>query len=101
MTSVKKLKKKTKTKVSIFVNKMLLLLFSCQVISNSFATPWTVVHQVPLSMGFHRQEYWSRLPFPSPGDLPNPGTEPTSLVSPALQVDSLPLSHQGRPQQNV
>ena len=54
-----------------------------------FATPWTVACQVPLSMGLPRQEYWSGLPFPSPGDLPDPGTE---LVSLALQVDSLPLS---------
>ena len=43
-----------------------------------FATPWTVAHQVPLSMGFSRQEYWSGLPFPSPGDLPDPGIEPRS-----------------------
>ena len=50
------------------------------------ATSWTVVYQAPLSMGFSRQEYWSRLPFPSPGDLPNPGIEPGS---PALQADSL------------
>ena len=48
------------------------------------ATPWTVAHQAPLSMGFSSQEYWSRLPSPSPGDLPNPGVEPTSLASPAL-----------------
>ena len=41
-------------------------------------TPWTVARQAPLSMRFPRQEYWSGLPFPSPGDLPNPGTEPTS-----------------------
>ena len=41
-----------------------------------FVTPWTVVHQAPLSMGFPRQEYWSGLPFPSPGDLPGPGIEP-------------------------
>ena len=46
-----------------------------------FATPWTVAHQVPLSMGFPRQEYWGMLPFPPPGDLPNPEIE---LVSPAL-----------------
>ena len=47
--------------------------------SNSFATPCTVVaRQAPLSMGFLRQEYWSGLPFPSPGDLPDPGNEPTS-----------------------
>ena len=52
-----------------------------------FATPWTVAHQAPLSMGFSRQEYWSGLPFPSPGDLPNPGIE---LGSPALQADSSP-----------
>ena len=49
-----------------------------------FATPWRVTCQAPLSMGFPRQEYWSGLPFPSPGDLPNPGIEPTSLRSPAL-----------------
>ena len=53
-----------------------------------FATPWTVAHQVPLSMGLSRQEYWSGLLFPPPGDLPDPGIEPTSPVSPA---DSLPL----------
>ena len=49
-----------------------------------FVTPWTVARQAPLSMGFSRQEYWSGLPCPPPGDLPNPGMEPTSLVSPAL-----------------
>ena len=48
--------------------------------------PWTVARQAPLSMGFPRQEYWSGWPFPSPGDLPNPGIEPES---PALQADSL------------
>ena len=53
-----------------------------------------VARQAPLSMGFSRQEYWSGLPFPPPGDLPDPGIEPTS---PALQADSLPLSHWGRP----
>ena len=62
--------------------------------SDSFATPWTAVLQAPLSMGFFRQEYWSGLPFPSPGDLPDPGIEPTSS---ALQTDSLPLNHQGSP----
>ena len=49
-----------------------------------FATPLTVACQASLSMGFPRQEYWSGLPFPPPGDLPHPGTEPTSLSSPAL-----------------
>ena len=53
----------------------------------SFAIPWTVAHQAPLSMGFSRQEYWRGLPFPSPGDLPHPGIE---TGSPALQADSLP-----------
>ena len=48
--------------------------------SNSFATPGTVALQAPLSMDFSRPEYWSGLPFPSPGDLPNPGTEPTSVT---------------------
>ena len=50
-----------------------------------FTTPWTAAHQAPLSMGFSRQEYWSGLPFPSPGDLPDPGIEPRSL---ALQADA-------------
>ena len=49
-----------------------------------FMTPWTVVFQAPLCMKFSRQEYWSGLPFPTPGDLPDPGIKPTSLVSPAL-----------------
>ena len=49
-----------------------------------FATPWTVARQAPLSMGFSRQEYWSGLPFPPPEDLPDPGIEPVSPVSPAL-----------------
>ena len=48
------------------------------------ATPWTVAHQGPLSMGFSRQKYWSELPFLSPGYLPDPGIEPTSLAPPAL-----------------
>ena len=55
--------------------------FSCVQL---FATLWTVAHQAPLSMGFFRQEYWSGLPCPPPGDLPNPGIEPTVLMSPAL-----------------
>ena len=57
-----------------------------------FATPWTVAHQAPPSMEFSRQEYWSGLPFPSPGDLPDPGTEPRS---PALQADALPSEPPG------
>ena len=58
----------------------------------------TVAHQALVSMGFSRQEYWSGLPFPSPGDLSDPGIKPTS---PALQVDSLPLSHWGSPYQKI
>ena len=58
-----------------------------------FVTPWTVAHQAPLSMGFSRQEYWSGLPRPPPGDLPDRALESASPVSPALQADSLPLSH--------
>ena len=58
-----------------------MFLFSCSVISNTFATPWTVALQAPLSMEFFRQEYWSGLSFPSPGDLPDPGMD---RVSPTL-----------------
>ena len=65
--------------------------------SNSFASPWTVARQAPLSMGFPRQEYWSGLPFPSLGDLPEPGIEPVSPASLALPADSLLLSQQGSP----
>ena len=49
-----------------------------------FATLWTIAHHAPPSMGFSKQEYWSRLSCPPPGSLPNPGTEPMSLISPAL-----------------
>ena len=63
-------------------------------LSPTLEAPWTIAHQAPLSMGFSRQEYWSGLPFPTLGDLPNPGFEPKSL---ALQADSLPLSHQRIP----
>ena len=58
------------------------------------ATPWTVARQAPLSMGFSRQEYWSGWPFPSPGDLPDPGIEPRS---PALQADALTSGPPGKP----
>ena len=71
-----------------------MLLFSRSVMPNSFETLWTVAHQAPLSMGFLRQKYWGGLPFPSPGDLPDPGLEP---MSPALQVDSLPAEPQEKP----
>ena len=61
--------------------------------SNSFVTQWTVAHQAPLSMELSRQEYWSGLPFPFPGDLPDPGIEPDlSLLY--LQADSLQVSHE-------
>ena len=59
-----------------------------------FATPWTVAYQAPLSMEFSRQEYWSGLPFPSSGDLPDPGIEPRS---PVLQADVLPSEPPGKP----
>ena len=58
------------------------------------AIPWTVAHQAPLSMELFRHEYWSEVPFPSPGDLPDPGIE---LGSPALQTDSLLSELPGKP----
>ena len=58
-----------------------------------FATPWTVAYQAPQPMEFSRQEYWSGLLFPSPGDLPDPGIEPRS---PALQADALPSEPPGK-----
>ena len=66
-----------------------------------FVIPWTVALQAPLSMGFPRQEYWSGLPFPPTGNLPDPGIKPTSAASPTLQADSLPLSHRRSPLSEV
>ena len=72
--------------------------YQCNVSSLScvqlFVTPWTVAYQAPPSMEFSRQEYWSGVPFPSPGDLPDPGIEPGS---PALQADALPSKPPGTP----
>ena len=70
-------------------------MFSLSIMSDSFATPWTVAHKAPLSMGFPRQEFWSELPCP--GDLPDPGIEPWS---PALQADSLPIEPPWKPQES-
>ena len=60
----------------------------------TLANPWTVAHQAPLSIGFSLQEYWSGLPLPSPGDLPDPGIKPGP---PELQADSLPTELPGKP----
>ena len=62
-----------------------------------FGTSWTVARQAPLSMGFSRQEYWSGLPCPPPGDIPDLEIEPAPLVSPTLQADSLLLESLGKP----
>ena len=69
----------------------------CELLSSVqfFVSPWTVACQAPLSMEFSKQEYWSGLPFPAPGDLPHPGIKPRS---PALQADSLPSEPPGKPQ---
>ena len=61
-----------------------------------FMTPWTRAHQAPLSMKFSGQDYWSGLPFPSPGDLLNPGIK---FMSPTLQADSLPSEPPGKPKE--
>ena len=63
--------------------------------------PMDAVYQAPLSLGFSRQEYWSGLPFPSPGDLPNIGIKPAFPVSPPLQVDSLLTEPSGKPSNSV
>ena len=62
-----------------------------------FATPWTVACQAPLSLGFPRQEYWSRLPFPSPGDFPTQGRVPESLLSPTLAGKFFTTESPGKP----
>ena len=63
----------------------------------TLVTPWTVARQAPLSMGFSRQEYWTGLPFPPPGNLPNPGIEPVSLASPALASGFFTTAPPGSP----
>ena len=78
-------------KLCVYVYK----LFSCVQL---FVTSWTIACQAPLSMEFSRQEYWSGLPFPSPGDLSNPGIE---SVSPVLQVDSLTTKPPGKPRPKI
>ena len=80
--------------VGFYFRACVLSRFSCVWL---FATLWTVARQAPLSMGFSRQEYWSGLPCPPPGDLPDPGIEPEFPVAPTLQVDSVPLNHWGSP----
>ena len=67
---------------------------SCSVLSDSCVTPWTVPRQAPLSMGFPREEYWSGLPFPPPGDLPNPGIQ---LTSPVLAGGFFTTESPGKP----
>ena len=75
-----------------------MFLFTWQVVSDSFATPWTVACQASPSMGFSRQEYWSGLPFPSPGDLPDPGMEHRS---PALAGGFFTSEPPGKPYFNI
>ena len=66
-----------------------------------FASPWTVAHQAPLSMRFSKQEYWSGLPFPPPGDLPDRGIQIASPTSPTMAGNYLPLCHLGSPYCNI
>ena len=74
-------------KMSLRILKQIILIYNLLeeefVVTQLFLTPWPVAHQAPPSMGFSQQEYWSGVPFPSPGDLPDPGTEP-AFTSPAL-----------------
>ena len=91
--TIDKLSHKTCWKICVYIH-ITSMLFSCQIVSNSFVIPWTVACQAPLSMGFPRQEYWSGLPFSSPRDLPNPSLNPCLLH---WQATSLPLSPQRCP----
>ena len=84
-------------KKNVFYSITVLLLLSCQIVSDNFATPWTVVCQAPLSMGVFRQEFWRSLPFPSPGHPPNPGIKPLSLMSAALAGRFFTLHHVENP----
>ena len=84
--------------MSLYADDMILYIVVVLQLQNHvglFVTPWTIAHQAPLSMGFSRQEYWSRLPFPSPGDLPNSGIK---SVSPALAGKFFTTEPPGKPQ---
>ena len=76
---------------------MAVVVLSHSAVSNSFGTPWTIVHQAPLSMEFPRQEYWSALSFPTPGDLPDLGIKPVSPASPGLAGIFFTSVRPGRP----
>ena len=82
--------------MSILISVPILCISSIQSLNRVrlFATPWTVAHQAPLSMEFSREAYWSGLPCPPPGDLPDPGIKPSC---PALQANSLPSEPPGKP----
>ena len=78
--------------IYMYVHIYIYIVSVCPLVMSDFVTPWIVACQALLYMEFSRQEYWSRLPFPSPRDLPNPGIKPGSL---ALLADSFPLYHLG------
>ena len=82
------------TKIPHAAMKVKVKLLSCVQL---FGNPWTVACQAPLSMGLSRQEYWSGLPCPPSGDLPNPGIEPASPPPPIFHVDSLPAEQPRKP----
>ena len=84
-----------------FIQEASNLCVSPSVVSDSFATPWTIACQAPLSMEIPRQEYWSGLPFPSPGDLPDPETELMSPASPALVGRSFTTEPPGKQPCNI
>ena len=74
-----------------------MFVFSLQIMSDFYLTPWTIAHQAPLSMGFPKQEYQSGLPFPSPGDNPDSGIEPAFPVSPAMAGGFFTTEPPGKP----
>ena len=95
MSSEAKLQRKASSRRWIIKDKVKVKLLSHV---RLFATPWTVAYQASTSVGFSRQEYWSGLPFPSPGDLPDPGIEPRS---PALEADTLTSEPPGKPSSQI
>ena len=86
---------------SVYIVRLLLTL-CVQVLSyvGLFVTPWTVARQAPMAIKFYRQEYWGGFPFPTPGDIPHSGTEPTSPVSPALAGEFFTTEPPGKPMEN-
>ena len=98
---ISKISPKCIGKYNVHETKVIKIIKMSMLVVPDSVTPWIEAHQTLLSMGFFRQEYWSGLPLPSPGDLPDPGIEPTSPASPALADRFFTTEPPGKPRQPI